>query len=107
MSKNFVWQRVGDFYINVFGKNNPSNEEWESSNQEFRTLGVWTSVKGILLYSEGGSPTGLQRKSARNLMESTNFTPPSALLTNNTAVRLTLTALNRVHLPNYRPESLL
>lgn len=90
MKKNIAWDVIDNFQITVHSKDPPSHEEWLAYIEHAKSL----TPRGVLVYSEGGAPTALQRKMLRDNIESTTRESRVAILTRSVAMRLAITALN-------------
>jgi hypothetical protein len=90
---NFSCQRVGQFVVGVHTSIHPTQEEWEQLLDLARVPPEQHT--GSLIYTEGGSPSALQRKQLRDAMVQAKIASQlSAVLTDSIIARTAITALN-------------
>src|SRR5262245_61639906 len=81
---------VEGFFVSYHTTENPSDSEWQDQ-LEF-CAGKYKGLKGVLVWSDGGGPSSLQRS---QLAESFRDAPPAvAMITESAIVRGMLTALS-------------
>lgn len=82
---------VGDYWISVHGESPVSTEDWERAMPDLKSH---IPFKGSLVYTQGGSPTAVQRKQMRELYPQNEAFPPTAILTDSVIARTAITALS-------------
>jgi hypothetical protein len=93
MSKHCVFDRVGDFAIVVHSATAPSIAEWNAVMEHYSSFA--REMKGILVFTLGGSPSAMQRKQLRDVFEPAKIPlPPTVVLTDSTVARVAITAFN-------------
>jgi hypothetical protein len=87
---NAIKQVVDPFILMAHTAANPTREEWSQF-----TGALTENIKGFLIYTRGGSPSALQRKQMRLIMDVLKISEtPSAVLTEANSARDAVTALN-------------
>jgi hypothetical protein len=90
MSKNFEGMMVGEFYVGSHTKDPPSREEWETILQDCERY----NPRAGLFYTEGGSPSALQRKQLTDSLRRMKSPMKGAVLTESRIARVAITAIN-------------
>jgi hypothetical protein len=90
MIKNLAWRFVEDVYVGAHTAKPPSQPEWDSMLEQVLQNG---RIRVGLIYTEGGSPSALQRKQLRDVTERLNMRG-SAILTSSVVARAAITAIN-------------
>lgn len=78
-------------FLVLHTKDNPSDEEWESY---LRAIKGARGVNGIMIISDGGGPTTMQRGKMNDLLEELKFQGKVAVVTVKSMVRGIVTAIS-------------
>ncbi len=86
-----TWRWVGDFLLEVVSDVDVSDSDWSAL---LETLNRNRSrVKGVLVWTKGGTPSARQRSQLRDILDA-GSPVRAAVLTESKMVRVALTALN-------------
>ena len=93
MKTNFAFTRVGNISVVVHSGVNPLPVEWDSMIADMQTFRA--TMKGILVYTEGGSPNATQRKQLRDVLSPETREPAlTTVFTTSVVARMAVTAFN-------------
>jgi hypothetical protein len=93
MPTNCTFGRFDDFALVVHNATAPTTAEWDALIEYYKSF--QPQIKGILVTTQGGSPSAVQRKQLRELFDPEKTPlPPTAILTNSALARVTITAFN-------------
>jgi hypothetical protein len=93
MKKNMSFTRAGTISVVVHSNTSPSFAEWDAMIEDMKTFR--TIMKGILVYTEGGSPNATQRKQLRDVLSPETREPvPTTVFTTSIIARTAVTAFN-------------
>jgi hypothetical protein len=98
---NVCWRMHAGYQISVMNKNTPSREEWDDMVQKLTPL--IGELRGTIVYTEGGSPSAMQRRHLRNLFNQKS--PPAAIITESIVAHTAITALNLFFSGSFRAFS--
>jgi hypothetical protein len=91
--KNMTHSFSHSLILVIHNNINPSAFEWESMVEDMKKVG--SKMRGVLVYTEGGSPNALQRKQLRDALNpDANEVAPMVILTTSVMARMAVTAFN-------------
>jgi hypothetical protein len=86
-----LFEYVDHIFVGVHTSEDPRDEEWERHCQNIEREGK--TLRGLLVYTEGGGPTARHRKRLQRTFENLVI-PPTAILTDSAMVRGIITSIN-------------
>lgn len=93
MARHLTWRWVEDYIVVVHTSTNPPVPDWDQLMMEYATHR--DRIEGILVHTEGGSPSAIQRKQTRDALLPRKRPPVHvSVLTTSVAARMAITAFN-------------
>jgi hypothetical protein len=89
--KNMAFEVLGDLFILVHNKADPSENEWDVYLEALRARSGEIDALRTLIYTEGGGPSAAQRKSLNDVLH--GRTTRAAVVSDASMVRMITTAL--------------